>query len=65
MTFNNLSVLLANGEYPKHEYPLEILKESKNIICLDGAVNNLVEINLNPTFSAALIKLLFVKYWIC
>ena len=44
----NLSVLLANGQYPEHKYPLQILKEAKHIVCLDGAVNKLTENHLNP-----------------
>ena len=44
----NLSVLLANGQYPEHKYPLQTLKEAKHIVCLDGAVNKLTENHLNP-----------------
>ena len=48
MRLKNLSVLLANGQYPEHKYPLQILKEAKHIVCLDGAVNKLAENHLNP-----------------
>ena len=48
MRLKNLSVLLANGQYPEHKHPLQILKEAKHIVCLDGAVNKLTENHLNP-----------------
>ena len=48
MRLKNLSVLLANGQYPEHKHPLRILKEAKHIVCLDGAVNKLTENHLNP-----------------
>ena len=40
--------LLANGKFPEHKIPLGIIMESENIICLDGAVNNLVKNKLEP-----------------
>jgi len=48
MISKNLSVLLANGQYPEHKIPLQVLKEAKHIICLDGAVNTLCRKGLNP-----------------
>ena len=48
MISKNLSVLLANGQYPEHKFPLQVLKEAKHIICLDGAVNTLCRNRLNP-----------------
>jgi len=35
------AVILANGSFPKHEIPLNILKNSENIVCCDGAINKL------------------------
>jgi len=41
-------VILVNGEFPEHQIPLNILSQSKNLICCDGAVNKLDEIGLIP-----------------
>ena len=49
MIFQKTCALLANGKFPEHKIPLDRLSKSKNIICLDGAVNNLVKNNLEPT----------------
>ncbi|MFA5768965.1 MAG: thiamine diphosphokinase [Bacteroidales bacterium] len=35
------AVILAQGAYPSHPYPLRILDEAKMLVCTDGAVNNL------------------------
>lgn len=35
------AVILAQGAYPVHPYPLHLLKTAKTLICTDGAVNNL------------------------
>ena len=43
-------VILAKGDYPTHPIPLRILKDSKTIICCDGAVNNLENIGKVPDF---------------
>lgn len=42
------AVILANGAFPTHEIPLRELKESKYVVCCDGAINNLVEAKLEP-----------------
>ncbi|MBC8257005.1 MAG: thiamine diphosphokinase [Candidatus Marinimicrobia bacterium] len=44
------SIILANGQFPTHPIPLQILNEATTIICCDGAVNNLVEYGLKPTY---------------
>jgi len=41
-------IILANGSFPTHPIPSEIITNAKYIICCDGAVNNLVENNLKP-----------------
>ena len=43
-------VILAKGDYPTHPIPLQILKDSKTIICCDGAVNNLEANGIVPDF---------------
>ena len=35
-------ILLANGEFPKHNNPINLLNNSDCIICCDGAVNSLI-----------------------
>jgi thiamine pyrophosphokinase len=42
------AVILANGAFPTHEIPLRELKESKYVVCCDGAINNLVEAKMEP-----------------
>jgi len=48
MILQKSCILLANGKFPEHRIPLDIIIGSKNIICLDGAINNLVKYNLEP-----------------
>lgn len=43
-------VILANGRFPRHAYPLSLLKEAETIIACDGAVNKLLEHGITPTF---------------
>jgi thiamine pyrophosphokinase len=42
------TVLLASGEYPRHETPLRLLAEAERIVCCDGAVNELCAHGLTP-----------------
>jgi len=35
------AVILANGSFPVHEIPLNILKTSECLVCCDGAINKL------------------------
>ena len=44
----NKAVIIANGEFPKGEIALQVLKKSDFIICCDGAVNNLLETDIKP-----------------
>ena len=37
------TVVLVNGEFPKHEIPLSILTNCVRIICCDGAANQLTD----------------------
>ena len=43
-------VIIANGKYPSHAYPLEIINNAKTIICTDGSANKLKNHGYNPTF---------------
>jgi len=40
--------ILANGQFPVHPFPLEILHKSKTIICTDGSANVLIDKGINP-----------------
>ncbi len=42
------TVILANGLFPNHPIPLNILKKSDMLICCDGAVDKLKNIGKNP-----------------
>jgi thiamine pyrophosphokinase len=42
------NVIIANGEFPIHSYPLELIKKAKNIICTDGSAEKLLNINIHP-----------------
>ena len=40
------NVILANGEFPIHSYPLKLINNAKKIICTDGSVNKLIKIGI-------------------
>lgn len=42
------AVILANGSFPIHEIPLSILKNSKQLICCDGAIDRLTDRSIIP-----------------
>ncbi|MBK5722619.1 thiamine diphosphokinase [Dysgonomonas sp. Marseille-P4677] len=42
------TVILANGEFPKHPITSSILNNCKYLVCCDGAINNLVKTNKEP-----------------
>ena len=62
MIFKKTPVLLANGTFPKHEFPLKILKNADNIICLDGAINTLIEKKITPSFIMGDLDSILPKY---
>jgi len=43
------AVILANGLFPTNEKPLKALRNAKNIICCDGAVNKLIKAGIEPS----------------
>jgi len=43
------SVLIANGKKPKNKKILEILKNSKNVICIDNGYELASELNITPS----------------
>lgn len=42
------AVILANGSFPTHAIPLSILKSAKQLICCDGAINELSNRKIIP-----------------
>ncbi len=40
--------IIANGQFPNHKIPLQILHESNTIICADGAANTLINKGISP-----------------
>lgn len=43
-------IIIANGKYPSHYYPIELLGKAKTIICTDGAANKAKKHGYDPTF---------------
>ena len=43
-------VILANGDFPTHKKPLQLLEDACTIICCDGAVNHLVKNGMEPHY---------------
>jgi thiamine pyrophosphokinase len=42
------AVILANGEYPFHELPLQILQDAKFVVCCDGGADAYIEKGFKP-----------------
>jgi len=47
-SFKSPVVILANGAFPTHPIPLEILADAGTVICTDGSANTLDKLNLIP-----------------
>jgi thiamine pyrophosphokinase len=45
---SNRNVILADGSFPVHEIPLEILRNASLIVCCDGSVASLIAFGLIP-----------------
>jgi thiamine pyrophosphokinase len=48
-TIFSKTIILGNGNYPRHHIPLEILKNAETIICCDGAADELISCGMVPT----------------
>ncbi|MDR1561566.1 MAG: thiamine diphosphokinase [Dysgonamonadaceae bacterium] len=44
------TVVLADGEFPKHNIPLGFLRAAERVICCDGAAENLLRFGREPDF---------------
>jgi len=47
---NFRTVILANGNFPSHQIPIEFLFKAEQIVCCDGAAQNLLNAGLKPDF---------------
>lgn len=45
---NPEAVILGNGDFPTHPYPLQVLKEASLVICCDGAANEYIRRGFAP-----------------
>ncbi len=43
-------IILANGSFPEHSIPLNILKAGNPIICTDGSADKLIEFGVTPQY---------------
>ena len=55
-------VVLANGTFPNSVISLNILKEAKSIICLDGSTNNLIKHGMEPALIIGDLDSIKAKY---
>jgi thiamine pyrophosphokinase len=46
---NYETIIFANGDIPTHFIPLDLLKNAKNIVCCDGAIEKLQQLGYHPT----------------
>ena len=46
---NELTVILADGDFPKEEQPLSVLRSAARIVCCDGSAASLAGFGLEPT----------------
>lgn len=46
---DELTVILADGDFPREDEPVSVLKSAARIICCDGSAASLAEFGLEPT----------------
>ena len=42
------AVILANGDYPTHPIPLQILHGARTVVCCDGGADRYIELGNTP-----------------
>ncbi len=47
---HNKAIILADGAFPQHTIPLDMLKSGMDIICCDGATTKLVAAGMEPSY---------------
>lgn len=45
---DSYTVIIANGEFPTHKYPLASIENASYIICLDGSLEGTLRHNITP-----------------
>lgn len=45
---SDFAVILANGMFPTHPIPLQILENASFLVCCDGAINELINTSIIP-----------------
>ena len=45
---NGLTIILADGDFPRHSYPLSLLEQAERIVCCDGAALSLLKQGREP-----------------
>ncbi|MGL5318361.1 MAG: thiamine diphosphokinase, partial [Bacteroidales bacterium] len=50
MITSNKCILVANGSFPEHAYPLSLLQSGDIVIACDGAVNKLLAHGITPDY---------------
>lgn len=47
---DNYNIIIANGEFPSNPYLLQLIKNSKILICCDGAIHKLSSHHITPDY---------------
>ena len=50
LTQNFKTIILADGNFPKHPIPLDFLRNAERIICCDGSTEHLLAAGLEPDY---------------
>lgn len=48
MNMTTEAVILGNGDYPSHPYPLNVLSQAPYVVCCDGAANEYIHRGFRP-----------------
>lgn len=59
---NNLTVILADGDFPRSDEPISVLRNAARIVCCDGAAASLAEFGLEPAVIIGDLDSLPVKF---
>ena len=59
--YTHEAVILANGEYPVHPLPLQVLADAKYVVCCDGAANEYISRGHTPNIKSVFL-LLSIKF---
>lgn len=48
MNMTTEAVILGNGDYPSHPYPLNVLRQAPYVVCCDGAADEYIRHGFLP-----------------